>query len=113
MSEPHPWLNRVCAVLGVPHARFAQADALANRDAHAAAFPLFVQAAQAGLRQAQYRVGRSYLMGLGVPPSIGEALRWLRRAAEAGDTAAQTQLGALALQGVSDKGPQGLFRGAC
>jgi TPR repeat protein len=113
MSEPHPWLNRVYAVLGVPHARFAQADALANRDAHAAAFPLFVQAAQAGLRQAQYRVGRSYLMGLGVPPSIGEALRWLRRAAEAGETAAQTQLGALALQGVSDKGTQGLFRRAC
>jgi TPR repeat protein len=112
MSEPYPWLMRVRAALGVPSARFAMAEALADRDAHTAAFPLFVQAARAGLRQAQYRVGRSYLLGLGVPPSISEALRWLRRAAEAGETAAQTQLGALALQGVSDTGVNGLFGSA-
>ena len=104
MPESPRWLNRILAILGAPTARFALAEALASRDAHAAAFPLFVQAAQAGLRQAQYRLGRSYLLGLGVPPSIGEALRWLRRAAEAGETAAQTQLAALALQGVSDNG---------
>lgn len=113
MPEPHPWLNRVLATLGAPTARFALAETLADRDAHTAAFPLFVQAARAGLRQAQYRLGRSYLLGLGVPPSIGEALRWLRRAAEAGETAAQTQLAALALQGVADNGAAGLFHDAC
>jgi TPR repeat protein len=109
MTAHHPWLDSVLAVFGVPSARFARAEALASREAHAAAFPLFVQAARGGLREAQYRLGRSYLLGLGVPPSIGEALRWLRRAAEAGETAAQTQLAALALQGFSDNGASGLF----
>jgi TPR repeat protein len=113
MPDSPRWLNRMRAILGAPTARFALAEALASRDAHAAAFPLFVQAAQAGLPQAQYRLGRSYLLGLGVPPSIGEALRWLRRAAEAGETAAQTQLAALVLQGVSDKGAPGLFDDGC
>jgi hypothetical protein len=105
----HPWLNRLRAAIGSSTARFALADALASSDAHTAAFPHFAKAAQAGLRQAQYRLGRAYLLGLGVPPSIGEALRWLRRAAQAGDTQAQTQLAALALQGASDNGAAGLF----
>lgn len=109
MLRTHPWLNRLRALLGSSKARFALGEALASHDSHAAAFPFFARAAAAGLRQAQYRLGRSYLLGLGVPPSIGEALRWLRRSAEAGETAAQTQLAALALQGVSDDGAAGLF----
>ena len=100
MFTARPWLNHVLALAGVSSARFARAESLADRNAHARAFPLFVQAARAGLRKARYRLGRSYLLGLGVPPSIGEALRWLRRAAEDGETEAQTQLAALALQGV-------------
>jgi TPR repeat protein len=104
-----PRLNRLRSLLGISAARFAMAESLADRDRHTAAFPLFVQAARAGLRQAQYRLGRSYLLGLGVPPSIGEALRWLCRAAEAGEAAAQTQLAALVLQGISDNGSAGLF----
>ena len=103
------WLNRLCAAFGSPTARFAVGNSLASHDAHIAAFPYFAKAARTGLPRAQYRLGRAYLLGLGVPPSIGEALRWLRRAAEAGDTAAQTQLAALALQGVSDNGAAGLF----
>jgi uncharacterized protein len=113
MAEPSLWLNRILAFLGAPAARFALADALAARESHTAAFPLFVQAARSGLPQAQYRLGRSYLLGLGVPPSIGEALRWLRRAADAGEPAAQTQLAALSLQGVSDRGRAGLFHDPC
>jgi hypothetical protein len=105
----HPCLIRLRAVLGSSTACFALADSLASRDAHTVAFPYFAKAARAGLRQAQYRLGRSYLLGLGVPPSIGEALRWLRRAADSEDTAAQTQLAALALQGISDTGNAGLF----
>ena len=57
MPEPPRWLNHMLAILGAPTARFAVAEALASRDAHAAAFPLFVQAAQAGLPPAQYRLG--------------------------------------------------------
>ncbi len=112
MSALPLWLNRMRAVVGGPAAQLALAETLANQDDHASAFPLFVQAARAGLPQAQFRLGRCYLMGLGVPPSIGEALRWLRRAAEAGETAAQTQLAALALQGVFDQGTPGLFEQA-
>ena len=113
MPERHPWLNNFLAVLGVPSARFARAEMLASRNSHASAFPLFAQAARAGRRHAQYRLGRCYLLGLGVPRSIGEALRWLLRAAEAGETAAQTQLASLALQGVREHGTTGLFDDVC
>jgi hypothetical protein len=109
MTVPHPMLNRLLALFGVPAACLARAETLASHEAHRAAFSLFVRAAHAGLAQAEYRVGRSYLLGLGVPRSTGEALRWLRRSADAGDAAAQTQLGALALQGVIDVADRGLF----
>jgi uncharacterized protein len=113
MFAPHLWLNRLLAFVGIPTARLALAETFADQDLHGPAFPLFAQAARAGLRQAQYRLGHCYLMGLGVPPSIGEALRWLRRAAEGGNCPAQTELGALALQGVFNEGKAGLFEHAC
>ena len=106
-------LNRMLAVFGVRAACLVRAKMLAGRDAHSDAFPLFALAARDGLPEGCYRLGRCYLLGLGVPPSIGEALRWLRRAAEAGEMAAQTQLGALALQGVTDQGGGGLFDTGC
>jgi TPR repeat protein len=109
MFAPRPWLTPILAVVGTPSTRLARAEKLASRDAHASAFRLFAHAARAGLPRAQYRLGRCYLLGLGVPLSIGEALRWLGRAAEAGETAAQTQLAALALQGVDDRGSMGPF----
>jgi uncharacterized protein len=102
-------LGRVRATFGGPAALCAVADSFAGRGAHVRAFALFVEAAQSGLPQAQYRLGRCYLRGLGVPPNLGEALRWFRRAADAGDPAAQTQLAELALQGISDQPPSGLF----
>jgi uncharacterized protein len=109
MSPSGRFLNRVRALFGAPSARFALGEAFAASGAHARAFPLFVQAARAGLRQAQFRLGRCYLQGLGVPPSLGEALRWFRRSADAGEPAAQAQLAALALEGVGDQPPSGLF----
>jgi TPR repeat protein len=112
MSTSQPLLNALAA-LGGPSTGLARAEALASREAHVAAFPLFARAAQAGLTQAQYRLGRCYLLGLGVPACPGEALRWLRRAADAGDAAAQTQLAALALQGISDREMGGMFDAAC
>jgi uncharacterized protein len=106
-------LDRLKATLGAPGALYAVADTFADREAHARAFPLFMEAAQSGLPRAQYRLGRCYLKGLGVPPSLGEALRWFRRAADAGDAAAQTQLAELALQGIGDQPPSGLFDDPC
>src|ERR1700761_1885982 len=102
-------LDRVKATLGAPHSLYAVADSFAQRGAHRRAFTLFVEAAQSGLPQAQSRLGQCYLHGLGVPPSISEALRWLRRAADGGDASAQTQLAELALQGIDDRPPTGLF----
>ncbi|MBS0642481.1 MAG: sel1 repeat family protein [Proteobacteria bacterium] len=48
-------------------------------------------------------------MGQGIPPSLPDALRWLTRAAEAGDVPAQTQLASLALRGVHPAPPGSLF----
>jgi TPR repeat protein len=112
VSVSHPWLNRVLAGLGSPAAQCARAEALADRESHALSVALFARAAGAGLARAQYRLGRCYLLGLGVPPSTPEGLRWMRRAGEAGDTAAQTQLAALAMQGVSDRDLGSLFAAA-
>ncbi|WP_428485136.1 tetratricopeptide repeat protein [Rhodopila sp.] len=108
MSLPRDILNRSLAFLGRPAARFAYGDALASRNDHWAAFPQFARAARAGLRQAQFRLGECYLVGLGVPASSQEAIRWLTKAAEAGETAAQTQLASLALQGITDRNANGL-----
>ena len=113
MQGPIHWFNRMFAFQGVPSACLARAKTLAARDAHFDAFPLFARAARAGLPEACYRLGRCYLLSLGVPPSINEALRWLSRAAEAGDAEAQTQLGSLALQGVTDRDPGTLFDARC
>jgi TPR repeat protein len=109
MIAPSHLFDRVRATLGAPDALYAVAAMFANRGAHARAFPLFVEAAQSGFHPAQYRLGRCYKMGLGVPISLGEALRWFRRAADAGEAAAQTQLAELLLLGVSDHPPSGLF----
>jgi TPR repeat protein len=109
MPKSFTWRNRVLVTLGQPNASLARAEALAVGAAHDAAFPLFVRAAKAGLPYAWYRLGCCYLMGYGVPASIGDALRWFGRAAEAGETAAQTQLAALALHGVSASGSTSLF----
>src|SRR6185437_13071799 len=65
------------------------------------AFPLFTRAAQAGNAEAQYRVGRCYLEGAGVPPSRVEGARWLERAANQGYVEAQTQLAMLAIHGLA------------
>jgi TPR repeat protein len=109
MTDTYKWLHQLLGILGVLKAPLARAEALAGQADHGAAFPLFVRAAKAGLPRAWYRLGQCYLMGLGVPPSVGDALRWLGRAAEAGEVPAQTQLAALALQGVTGFGNTGLF----
>ena len=59
------------------------------------AFPLLSRAARAGIAEAEYRVGRCYLEGVGVPPSRTEGARWLERAANQGYVDAQAQLATL------------------
>ena len=65
------------------------------------AFPLLSRAARAGIAEAEYRVGRCYLEGAGVPPSRTEGARWLERAANQGYVEAQAQLATLAIHGLT------------
>jgi uncharacterized protein len=101
--------GRFLAVLGQPAAKLTLARKLAAQGAHRDAFPLFVKAAKSGLPAASYELGRAYLLGRGVPCCLTEALRWLNRAAEAGEAEAQELLARLALQGISQTTPTGLF----
>src|SRR5512135_2114447 len=64
------------------------------------AFPLLTRAARAGIAEAEYRVGRCYLEGAGVPPSRAEGARWLERAAAQGYIEAHAQLATLAIHGL-------------
>ena len=64
-------------------------------------FRHLAHAARNGCIEAQYRVGRCYLEGTGVPQATAEAVRWLERAAEAGSLDAQFYLALLYARGVS------------
>ena len=65
------------------------------------AFPLLARAARAGIAEAEYRLGRCYLEGAGVPPSRVEGVRWLERAANQGFVEAQAQLATLSIHGLA------------
>jgi uncharacterized protein len=97
------------AAIGGPAARLRYAVLLSEIEAHKDAFPHFARAAQAGLPAAQFRLGRCYLLGHGVPRCQIAALRWLKCAATSGDVAAQSLLASLALQGICDTMSDGLF----
>lgn len=55
--------------------------------------------AQAGDREAQYRLGVMYAEGKGVAPNDAEAALWFERAAEQGEPMAQYNLGASYVEG--------------
>ena len=97
------------AAIGGPAARFRHAVLLSERGAERHAFSQFARAAQAGLPAAQFRLGRCYLLGHGVPRCQIEAVRWLDCAATFGDVEAQTLLASLALQDICDTISEGLF----
>ena len=65
------------------------------------AFQLYARAGRTGLAEAEYRVGRCYLDGVGVPPSRPEGIRWLERAADHGHVEAQSQLAIIYLHGAA------------
>src|SRR5262249_28578650 len=65
---------------------------------------LFSRAAGAGIAEAEYRVGRCYLEGSGVPVSLAESVRWLERAAAQDHVEAQWLLAALHVHGSGTSG---------
>jgi TPR repeat protein len=62
-------------------------------------FQNYLEAAEQGDAQAQYRLGRAFARGLGVEQNYEEALKWLRKAAEKGDADAQFMLGGMYIKG--------------
>src|SRR4051812_40046130 len=90
--------GRVGAALS-PAARLRHALDESKAGRAAAVFPVLAKAAERGDAEAQFRVGKAYLDGTGVPPSRTTAATWLERAAQAGLTEAQSTLAALYLTG--------------
>ena len=67
------------------------------------AFPLFARAAKAGLPEAEYRVARCYLEGVGVPPSRAEgSVRTISPDSFTPQEEARTPTGALPIPGSAD-----------
>jgi hypothetical protein len=107
-----PWIRRLNhsyhALRGSPAARLAYGIALADDGMHIDAVDQFHRAAGT-LPDAAFRLGRCYLLGLGVPAGPDAALHWFTRAACGGHVDAQVLLASLALQGISSDVPLGLF----
>lgn len=83
-----------------PALALRRAIRLSDSGKAAEAFALMAIAARAGIVEAEFRIGRYYLEGRGVPPSQLEGARWLRRAADRGSPDAQALLAALYVAGL-------------
>src|SRR5450755_2987342 len=81
-------------------ASLRRAARLTDKGDRRAAFPLLSRAARAGIAEAEFRIGRCYLEGAGVPPSRGNGVRWLEKAATQGYVEAQALLATLCLNGM-------------
>jgi TPR repeat protein len=99
MADWRP-LERVQAVFS-PTAALRRGATLMAAGKTGPAFQLYARAGRTGLAEAEYRVGRCYLDGVGVPPSRAEGIRWLERAADHGHVEAQSQLAIIYLHGTA------------
>ena len=94
-----------------PQKALKRALTLQAQAAHERAFKLFVTAAEAGLTEAERELGFYYITGEGhglLDPV--QAVRWITRAAEKNDVAAQAKLAELYLAGFQkERLEQGLF----
>jgi TPR repeat protein/Flp pilus assembly protein TadD len=87
--------------LFLPKAAMRRAGALVAAGKRTAAFRLYARAARKRLAEAQYRVGRCYLEGTGVPLSRKEATRWLELAGRQDHVEAQSLLAMLHVHGLA------------
>src|ERR1700677_1830866 len=93
-------LMDVVLSLFTAHAALRRGVRLTDKVERRAAFPLLARAARAGIAEAEFRVGRCYLEGGGVPPSRSDGVRWLEKAAAQGYVEAQALLATLCLNGL-------------
>ena len=94
-------MDRLVAKLS-PQAALRRGVRLAEQGQSKRAFPLLVRAATAGIAEAEFRVGRCYLEGAGVPPSRSQGARWLERAGNQGYVEAQVLLATLYVHGLAN-----------
>ena len=92
-------LDRVLANVS-PAAALRRGVQLSEQGDLKQAFPLLVRAARAGIAEAEFRLGRCYMEGAGVPTSRVEGARWLERAANQGYVEAQARLATLSIYGL-------------
>ncbi len=86
----------ILAGLAVPAgADFDAGMAAIERGDYRAALGELLPLAEQGHAQAQYKLGRMYRAGVGVPRDAAAAAMWTRRAAEQGDPLAQYDLGVM------------------
>jgi hypothetical protein len=71
----------------------------ANNKSSDASLEQIRKLAEEGKPEAQYKLGRMYEEGLGLPQDPKEAAKWYRKAAEKGNAQAQYQMGTLCAQG--------------
>ncbi len=76
-----------------PMAKVRQAEQFIDVENYARALPLFMEAAEGGIAQAQGRLGWMYNNGYGVPQNSQLSSVWSQRAAEQGDALGQAMLG--------------------
>jgi len=91
-------LDRVISLISAS-AALRRAIHLNKQSRSGQAFTLYGRAANAGIAEAEYRIGRCYLEGSGVPVSLAETVRWLTRAAAQDHVEAQWLLAALYING--------------
>ena len=97
LEDWHP-LEKVQAALS-PSAAVRRGAALIAAGKPEKAFQLYARASRSGHAEAEYRIGRCYIEGAGVPPSRSEGIRWLEQAANRGHIEAQSLLAAVCLHG--------------
>jgi TPR repeat protein/Tfp pilus assembly protein PilF len=83
----------------LPRARVRRGAALMAAGKSRSAFRHYARAGRAGFAEAEYRIARCYIEGVGVPRSRSEGMRWLLRAADHGHVEALTLLAAIYLDG--------------
>src|SRR6202042_1415694 len=92
-------LDLLLASISAP-AALRRAIRLTEKGDRRSAFPHLVRAARDGLAEAEFRIGRCYLEGAGVPPSRAQGVRWLEKAGGRGYIEAQALLATLCLNGL-------------
>ena len=83
----------LAGLAGPAGADFEAGMAAIERGDYGAALRELRPLAEQGHAQAQYKLGRMYRAGVGVPRDAVEAANWTRRAAQQGDALAQYDLG--------------------